>query len=148
MQQPQRSSGRRASPVRMLRSTTTASRPSPASEAAAGADSLPVELWIEVLSRMSVQQACAASTACRQLSSVRDAGAQVAGSREFGADWPRVEALEALDWKAKIEAVSNYREELASVPSASVQSVVTDSHRAIATEWLAEVSSYACVAAV
>ena len=139
----QQRSSRRHSPARMLRSTTTAtttSRPS----APACADALPVELWIEVLSRMSVKQAVAAGGACSTLASVRDASARLAGSREFGtADWGRVEGLDGLDWRAKVEAVSNYRVELASLPPSagfgSVQTAVQPQHRAIATEWLAEV---------
>ena len=109
--------------------------------------SLPQELWVEVLSHLEGKDIGRAVCSARLFSEQRDLVWRRACERRWPC-WARVARAPDTQWKRQFELLELRQREQAVIPSIAtiqrIQKVVTGGHRAVLTEWLAEVRDYGC----
>lgn len=104
--------------------------------------SLPEELVIEVVGRLSARDLASAVSSCRALHALQSQAWRAACHRRWP-EWAAIAAEPGAQWRRQYELLSLREAEAACLPSVAavrkVQQNVTERHRSILTEWLCEV---------
>ena len=104
--------------------------------------SLPEELLIEILGRLSQRELASALCACSGLAGLREQAWRAAYFRRWP-QWSAIAAEPEAQWRRQYELLSLRDAEAGSLPNVAavrqVQRAVTERHRSILTEWLCEV---------
>lgn len=105
--------------------------------------SLPVEMWIQVLSFLDSQDLAKALCTCHGMSAISQDAWKAACYRKWP-KWSSIAAEPNAQWRRVYEMLALRQVEVARLPDVRaarrLQTLVTDRHRSILAEWLCEVS--------
>jgi len=109
---------------------------------AAAMDAFPEDLWVLVLSHLQGRELGVALCATRQFTAIGPHAWRAACQRRWPA-WACIADCKEAAWRRQYELFELRERELLAVPAVAalrrVQTVVNERHRAVLTEWLAEV---------